>query len=220
MIQIDEIQNKIEALKAVENLIPGVIIIHRIIDATVVYMSSNGLKLLGTTLDEIRALGPDYNMRYFNPDESRHYAPEIMALMQRKDDEDFFTFFQQVRIAGKPEMDWYISSIKVFMRDEAGEPSHTIVMAFPVNTSHLDIADFSRLLAENNFIRENRSIYNSLSSREKEILTFLTSGLNTQEVAEKLHLSTHTVDTHRRNIKRKLGVSSLYHLAEYARIFR
>ena len=117
-------------------------------------------------------------------------------------------------------MEWYISSIKVFLRGNDGEPTHTVVMAFPVNTSHLVTSDFSRLLAENSFIRENRAIYDSLSSREKEVLSFLTSGQNAQEIAEKLHLSSHTIDTHRRNIKRKLGVSSLFQLAEYARIFR
>lgn len=216
----EDFEAKLTTLRNTVHLIPGVIIVHRIADASVVYMSPNGLQKLGTTLEEIVNLGALYNQKYFNPDESRHYAPEIMALMQKKDDDDFFTFFQQVKVADKPEMEWYISSIKVFMRSATGEPTHTIVMAFPVNTSHLAASDFSRLLAENNFIRENRVIYDSLSSREKEVLAYLTSGLSAQEIGEKLHLSNHTVDTHRRNIKRKLGVSSLFHLAEYARIFR
>ena len=93
MYEPDELERRINVLKSAAPFIPGVIIIHRISDASVVYMSPNGLQILGTTLEEIKKLGSQYNSKYFNPEESRHYAPEIMALMKNKDDEDFFTFF-------------------------------------------------------------------------------------------------------------------------------
>ncbi len=48
----------------------------------------------------------------------------------------------------------------------------------------------------------------SLTSREQQILEMLTEGLIKKEVADKLSLSYHTVDTHLRNIYSKLHVHS------------
>ena len=47
-----------------------------------------------------------------------------------------------------------------------------------------------------------------LSQREKETIDFLAQGLTTKEIADRLGLSIHTVDTHLRNIYRKLHVNS------------
>lgn len=47
-----------------------------------------------------------------------------------------------------------------------------------------------------------------LSEREKATLEFLVQGLTTKEIADRLALSIHTVDTHLRNIYRKLHVHS------------
>jgi DNA-binding NarL/FixJ family response regulator len=43
-----------------------------------------------------------------------------------------------------------------------------------------------------------------LSDRELQVFQFLGSGLTAQEIAEQLHLSVKTVETHRENIKHKL----------------
>jgi len=44
----------------------------------------------------------------------------------------------------------------------------------------------------------------SLSAREREILELVAGGKTSQEIADLLHLSKHTIDTHRRKIKRKM----------------
>lgn len=47
-----------------------------------------------------------------------------------------------------------------------------------------------------------------LSTRESEILTLIASGLTTKEIAEKLFVSTRTVETHRVNMMKKLNVKN------------
>ena len=47
-----------------------------------------------------------------------------------------------------------------------------------------------------------------LSEREKEILSHLVDGLSKKQIAEKIYLSHHTVDSHLRNIYAKLEVHS------------
>lgn len=47
-----------------------------------------------------------------------------------------------------------------------------------------------------------------LTSREQEILAFLTVGMTTAEISAKLYLSQATVKAHLSSIYRKLGVSN------------
>lgn len=53
-----------------------------------------------------------------------------------------------------------------------------------------------------------------LSDREIEIAHEICKGFNNQEIADKLHLSYHTIKTHRKNIYTKLSVSNVPELME------
>lgn len=56
----------------------------------------------------------------------------------------------------------------------------------------------------------------SLSRREQEILGLISSGLTSRIISEKLFISKHTVETHRKNILRKLDFSSSTELVKFA----
>lgn len=56
----------------------------------------------------------------------------------------------------------------------------------------------------------------ALTGREQTILLQLAQGLSNKEVAIALDISVRTVETHRKNIKRKLGISSTAGLTRYA----
>lgn len=55
-----------------------------------------------------------------------------------------------------------------------------------------------------------------LTDREIQILRMLANELSTKEIAEKLNLSSRTVDSHRENIKKKLNVTSMVSLVKAA----
>ncbi|WP_412550159.1 response regulator [Shimia sp. MIT910701] len=55
-----------------------------------------------------------------------------------------------------------------------------------------------------------------LTSREQTVLLQLAQGKSNKEVANELNISVRTVETHRKNIKRKLGISSTAGLTRYA----
>ncbi|WP_420150447.1 response regulator transcription factor [Spirosoma sp.] len=59
-----------------------------------------------------------------------------------------------------------------------------------------------------------------LSSREIEILRLIVAGNSTKQIADHLFLSARTVETHRKNIYRKLGVHTNVELIQYARANR
>ena len=55
-----------------------------------------------------------------------------------------------------------------------------------------------------------------LSLREREIVICVVKGMTNKEIADRLFLSIHTVNTHRRNIARKLEIHSAAGLTIYA----
>ncbi|HEU0204884.1 MAG TPA: response regulator transcription factor [Burkholderiaceae bacterium] len=55
-----------------------------------------------------------------------------------------------------------------------------------------------------------------LGQREREVLRLLAEGHRSPAIAEKLHISPATVETHRRNIMTKLGLRSVAELTKYA----
>lgn len=55
-----------------------------------------------------------------------------------------------------------------------------------------------------------------LSQREREILELLATGHSNREVGEALHISAHTVDSHRRNIMAKLDAKNVIELVKIA----
>jgi DNA-binding NarL/FixJ family response regulator len=56
----------------------------------------------------------------------------------------------------------------------------------------------------------------SLTARELEIITYIAEGYTNTQIAEKLFLSAHTVNTHRKNIMQKLGVNNTASIVMYA----
>lgn len=65
-------------------------------------------------------------------------------------------------------------------------------------------------------LKKNNISSVSLTPRETEIIRYISSGMTNQEIAQKLFLSTSTVDTHRKNILAKLNLKNTAALVRYA----
>ncbi len=61
-----------------------------------------------------------------------------------------------------------------------------------------------------------QSLIESLSKREKEVLKLIAEEYTTQEIADKLFLSKHTIESYRKNLISKLDVRNLAGLTKYA----
>jgi DNA-binding NarL/FixJ family response regulator len=65
-------------------------------------------------------------------------------------------------------------------------------------------------------IRRERPAFVTLTDREREVLQRLAEGRTTKEMADVLHVSVKTIETHRRNIMEKLNLHSVAELTKYA----
>ncbi|WDP84280.1 MAG: response regulator transcription factor [Desulfobacter sp.] len=58
--------------------------------------------------------------------------------------------------------------------------------------------------------------FNKISKKEREILQLVAEGKKTRDIAQKLGVSVKTVETHRRNIMKKLNIFSVAGLTKFA----
>jgi len=66
-------------------------------------------------------------------------------------------------------------------------------------------------------VRHYISVANQeLTGREFQIMDFIVAGLNSKEIADKLHLTIKTVENHRYNLMQKLGLKNPVELVHYA----
>lgn len=107
----------------------------------------------------------------------------------------------------------------------------------PKNTTHEELSEainnihqgkdyFSKTISEKLFtemmrrtkvgVSQTESEEAIITSREKEILTKVAEGLSNAVIAEQLHISIRTVETHKTNLFKKLGFSSTVDLVKYA----
>ncbi len=63
---------------------------------------------------------------------------------------------------------------------------------------------------------DDSSVFAVLSPREREVLQLVAEGQGTRGIAERLHISVKTVETHRRQIMGKLNLHTVPELTKYA----
>lgn len=211
-----EIDKAIADIALIADDLPGVVVIHNVLKSSVEWISKKGLIEFGITLEEI--VDKDLE-ELFIPDHGLSHSLKMFDRLQRNNDDEALTFFQQVRFSEKQDWTWYLSSIRIFRRDKQGCPFLTITMSFPIHAMDHMTAKASRLMEEHNFLHSNAQKFALLSKRECEILRLMALGKSALDTSDELCIAKFTVDTHRKNIKRKLETGSYYELCQYARAF-
>ncbi len=211
---------QIATLDRFANLFPCVTIVHNLKNKTILWMSDRGLNELNIDISDLVKLNSaEYHAKYFNPEDAKEYVPKLFGLLQRNNNEECVSYFQQVRINGQKHWTWHLSSSKVLMRDDENNPVLMITQSISIDSMKSLTLKAERTLQENNFLKQNAIAFSKLSKREIEVLSCLASGESAVTCGEKLFISPKTVETHRKNVRKKLGINSFAELSKYARAF-
>lgn len=89
-------------------------------------------------------------------------------------------------------------------------------MLMAIKAVHMGGIYFSPDIAKILTNQEKNSQDEALSTREQAVLRLLAGGMSNKEMARELDISVRTVETHRRNIKVKLDISTTPGLVRYA----
>ncbi len=83
-----------------------------------------------------------------------------------------------------------------------------------------ELAKFSQnLLLEKQFKKSNSAKFNSLTNKEVEVFNLVVNGYSSKEIGKLLFIEATTVGCHRKKIKQKLDLKSLFDWYQYAKAF-
>ncbi len=220
MDKIDkQLAEAIKDLEKVSHMLPGVIILLDLRTMSVAYMSDRGLKILGTTLQELKQMGDRYLTYYFHPDDTA--GKKALNMIAGNNTADIYTMFQQVREKRRQGTEWclYLTALKIVIKDDNDKPVITIASAHPIQESTSFSDKVKGMIHEKKFQDTRKHHFDALSIREKQLLKQIGKGLSNELIAHKLFLSLETVKTHRRNLKKKLEAKTNHDLVYFARAF-
>lgn len=173
-------------------------------DIDVIATLSNGQEVV----DQIDRLAPDVILMDLNmPQLGGLSATEI--LLERNPD-------TRILILSMHDAPEYVTTAMshgargYLLKDIPTEEIHTAIQAVMAGDTYLCGGATASLEPR------NRGGAEALTAREQTILLQLAQGKSNKEVAAELEISVHTVETHRKNIKRKLGINSTAGLTRYA----
>lgn len=192
-------------------------------DLTFEYVSKNYKSCLGLDAKELKAQGMRYFWSRIHPDDIDAWLSALNNLMEftlgeipenkRKDANYTWNF----RL--KNADDVYVNIVQnttPLVFDSESKPiiglAHYTVLDPNLK---MDITATAKLLNTNNeyetlyFNNFSQKLLNEgISNRERDVIRLLVLNHTSKDISEKLNISSHTVDTHRRNILKKLKISS------------
>lgn len=159
-------------------------------------------------IEQVEVLNPDVILLDLNMPGIGGLSTTEIILERRPD--------MRILILSMHDSPEYISSalshgaVGYVLKDVPTDEIKQAIDAVMAGEQYLSTGVEDRLTPVNGTIREQ------LTNREQTILLQLARGLSNKEVASELDISVRTVETHRKNIKKKLGISSTAGLTRYA----
>ena len=101
-------------------------------------------------------------------------------------------------------------------KSEGGKELLRAIEAVTLNRTYWCPSATEALARTMNAVGDMSGAVPSLAAREHQVLRLVAQGQSSQSIADALGIATGTVDVHRRNIMRKLGLHSAVELTRYA----
>jgi len=206
--------NKQLTLSEIELVLPALFHVNSMKDSSLVYLSEKGANFLGYEKEEIMPFSAEQLATIVTEDTLTHITPRFVEFYQEEDHYKVLSAFQQINQKGKEGYEWVYTTTKIYKGLNA-----PISLSIPVKQMGQLSQQLTGLLEDNLFIKKHYQKFASLTKQEREILKLVVMGVRRQHISDQLHISIHTYDTHRKNIRRKLETKSLGELIRYAQAF-
>ncbi|WP_455587579.1 response regulator transcription factor [Bacteroides sp.] len=146
-------------------------------------------------------------------------ADELIVLRERFKEADWLLFSDELSIGFLRQVLFSSMAFSVVMKDNSKEEILTALQC-AARKERFICNHVSNLLLSGNNQQTNASANtledHLLTATEKNILKEIASGKTTKEIAAEKNLSFHTINSHRKNIFRKLGVNNVHEATKYA----
>ena len=187
------------------------------------YISKNLTACLGMDREELKAKGMKYLWSKMHPDDLEVWLEALNELMNFTLNEipvserNKMSYTWNYRL--KNSKDEYVNVIQNTTPLEFDNNNKPIIglAHYTVLSNHIEmqVCASAKILNDNNEFEtvyfnnfSQKLLSDGISNRERDIIRLLVLNYSSKEIAKRLNITANTVDTHRRNILKKLKVSS------------
>lgn len=196
-----------------------------------VYVSPNAQDIVGYSAEEYMKNGLSDSVRFFHPDEIGHFLDTFPKVLKRYFDIPvenrmrfkFTLLFRNFNTA-EGQYKWLLQQNVALFTDEGGHLVY--VMGMMTDVTHLRqhhkltmVLSYKNSNGTYEMERFEPTATNEkvlVTKRERDIIRLLSKGLSSRQIAEQMSLSTHTINTHRKNILNKTSTHNVVELVSYA----
>lgn len=188
--------------------ITAIVYLRHCLDGGIKWCNKTTEEFFGYPAEEIIAMGNQFWKKIAHPDDlylaeasSRYYStsrPNFGGVVRLKT-----TYSEDWR--------WFVGSSTIFAMDPDGRPLMTLVTFIDFTSA---INTFPQIMEALRDVMNHRymDLEKMITKREKQIIKMLIHGYPTSRIAEELHLSVHTVNSHKKSIKNKLNLKNMAEL--------
>ncbi len=197
----------------IENVMDSTVHTNRL-DFSIKYMNSCFEPLIGMHHQPLVEEGVGMFNRFFDMELWNIFMPRLVSFFQLNDANAVSSGFQAIKPVGKKDFRLLLTASKIYKKENI-----YFSMTMPIKMLETSTNKLERVLEQDLFLRKNFERFASLTKKEKEILQLIAMGYSNQEIANMAFTSIYTVDTHRKNINRKLEIRHLSEAYRYASAF-
>ncbi len=190
------------------NFIPGLVTVQDYKTRKPVYINQYGCNFFKLSKSALLKMGENYRANFFFPEEEVFMHAQLEELFKSNKTQKSLSFFQRIKPSKTAQYSWFFTTSQYFP-NYSHVTTPLLHISLPVNNCSYMGKKLDQLTEENLFIQNNYKKFKRLTSREKEILQFISEGNCSQKIADLLYISIHTVNNHRKNIIKKLGKKKL-----------
>lgn len=177
------------------------------------FLEEKACQLHGVKMKDIVGVqnSPNFLPQIMHPDDVERCDRGLLNFAAKKDETTRHSYIQRLRLLHSDTYKIYFTCARLNLARNRFQ-CVTICLS--------DQFDFSQearnLLDASEYIDQHIEIYTRLSSREREIISWVCAGKSVPEIAESLFLSQHTIEKHKKNIFSKGAFRSNSELIEFA----
>lgn len=195
------------------------------------FVSSNFECVLGFSKDRMLSEGKEFWFSLIHPDDLKAWLKLFKELIQftvdkvQPENRPKLVYIYNYRVKNSKgkyiNLHAHLTPLEFYDEKPILSISHYSVLP---DNSNRPVVGVIKILNDNNVYEtlyhknySHTSLKDNLSKRERDIVRLLAINMTSKEIGEKLFISPHTVDKHRRNILKKLNFKSTGEIIQYCK---
>lgn len=208
----EELEQKVKLYEYILNNTSAIVFLDNVSNE-MLWCNKRHETLFGLTEADVNKKGfAGYVKDNFHADDIDIYTDSIKHLSDKSLDQSLVMYRQKDKHGNWRKL---LNSGKVSKWDENNKPVEGVFCSIDITDQFAEFTRFEELLKENLQLKNKLKI-SELTKKEIQIIKQVAKGKSTKEIANDQFISFNTVEWHRKNIFRKLGLNKISELVRFA----